>query len=78
MKEVQHTIVNSLVACSQFINLVPKVICLRAAQIVAYLLKPLKTREALPLRLGRNAVKPTDQRNRALILAIVKDINARH
>src|SRR5271165_4758098 len=67
VKEVKHPIVDPAVARSQLINLIPEVVRLWAAQLVAELLEALKTRLALLLSLGRNLIEPLNQRYRLLI-----------
>src|ERR1035441_5795613 len=67
---------NSLAACSQFINLIPEVVPFRAAQLVTQLLKPLQTGQALLPSLGRNVVEPPDKRYRVRVFPVVEDVNA--
>jgi hypothetical protein len=76
MKEVKHPIMKPLIACSQFVNLIPEIVCFGAAQLMPHLLKPLESNQALPLSPGRNAVQPLDQRYRAFIFPVKENINA--
>src|SRR5450759_293777 len=77
VKEVEHSIVNPLAACPQFVNAIAEVVCFRSSQIVTYRLQTLKTNLAFPLCLRRKLVQPADQRHLVLIFLEVEDLNGR-
>ena len=78
IKEIQNSIVDTLVACAKFMNSITQKICRRPAQFVALLLKPLDAQETLGSCLNGLIIKPIQEGTCAVFFAIKDDSRPRH
>jgi hypothetical protein len=63
---------------SKFIDGVPQIVGLRAAQFMTQLLEPHQTGEALVTRFDRQAAKPVKERNDIIVLLEEDDLRRGH
>ena len=78
MEEVQHSIIDSLVLCSELVDVVPQVIGNRPPQVMSESLQSCQQREALYTSIRSQSIEPVHERHRSIRVLEEDKVDAQH